>query len=239
MLLVLVHGSWHQGELWESVAALLRNDGHLVHTPTIAGHGKGAVRAGVSHADCVASITDYIRDQDLRDIVLIGHSFAGTIIGRVAEEVPDRIRRLVFWNAFVLLDGQSLHDNVPEVLAATFTALAGQSEDASVMMPFPIWRDLFIQDGDLDLARRSHEMLSPIPIRCFTDKVPMRSFYDLPIPKSYINCTDDNALGAGGWHPKMSTRLGFFRLVQMPGGHEAMFTKPTLLAEKIIEAARD
>jgi pimeloyl-ACP methyl ester carboxylesterase len=239
MLIVLVHGSWHQGELWEPVAAILRNDGHTIHTPTIAGHGKGATRAGVTHADCVASITNYIRQHDLRDFVLLGHSFAGTIIGRVAEEVPDRIRRLVYWNAFVLLDGQSLNDNVPQVMADTFVNLARETPDNSVMMPFPIWRELFIQDGDLAMAQRSYEMLSPIPIASFTDKVPMRSFYDLPIPKSYINCTEDNALGAGGWHPTMSTRLGLFRLVQMPGSHEAMFTKPALLAEKIVEAARD
>src|SRR5271168_5087205 len=129
MLIVLVHGSWHQGELWEPVAAILRNDGHIVHTPTIAGHGKGAARAGVTHADCVASITDYISQHDLRDFVLLGHSFAGTIIGRVAEEVPDRIRRLVFWNAFVLLDGQSLNDNVPQVLADTFVSLARETPD--------------------------------------------------------------------------------------------------------------
>ena len=239
MNLVLIHGSWHQGELWEPVAALLRNAGHVVHTPTIAGHGKGATRAGVTHADCVASIVDYIRAKDLRDFVLIGHSFAGTIIGRVAEELPDRIRRLVFWNAFVLLDGQSLNDNVPPHLADAFNALAKESADASVMMPFPIWREVFIQDADLDLAQRTYAMLSPIPIASFTDKVPMRTFYDLPIPKSYINCAEDNALGSGGWHPRMSTRLGMFRLVQMPGSHEAMFTNPALLAEKFVEAARD
>src|ERR1700748_1801213 len=186
MLIVLVHGSWHQGELWEPVAAMLRNAGHTVHTPTTRGHGKDAVRAGVTHADCVASITGYIRQHDLRDFVLVGHSFAGTIIGRVAEEVPDRIRRLVYWNAFVLLDGQSLNDNVPPFLAEAFTNLARETPDSSVMIPFPIWRELFIQDGDLAMAQYSHALLSPVPLASFTDKVPMKTFYGLAIPKSYI-----------------------------------------------------
>ena len=241
MKYVLVHGSWHQGELWEPVAGLLRNMGHEVHTPTIAGHGKNAARAGVSHADCVRSIVDHIRANDLRGFVLVGHSFGGTIIGRVAEELPDRITRLVYWNAFVLQDGDSLNDNVPPHLAQTFLDLAKQSPIGEVMLPFVVWREVFMQDADLALALRSYELLSPVPIRSFSDKVPMKTFYQLRIPKSYINCTEDNALGHGdwGWHPRMSSRLGMFRLIQMPGSHEVMFTNPTLLADKIVEAGRD
>src|SRR6187402_3480394 len=63
------------------------------------------------------SIVNYIADNDLRDFVLVGHSYGGTIIAKVAEAVPDRIERLVFWSAFVLLDGQSLLDETPQNVA--------------------------------------------------------------------------------------------------------------------------
>jgi hypothetical protein len=67
-------------------------------------------------------------------------------------------------------------------------------------------------------------------------------FYETSIPRNYLNCTEDTALPQGsdwGWHPRMSSRLGLFRLVHMPGSHEAIFTNPAALAEKIIEAGRD
>jgi hypothetical protein len=69
----------------------------------------------------------------------------------------------------------------------------------------------------------------------------MKKFYSLEIPRSYLNCTEDIALPPGewGWHPRMSSRLGLFRLVQMPGSHEVLFTNPKGLAEKLIEAGRD
>jgi pimeloyl-ACP methyl ester carboxylesterase len=111
---VLVHGSWHNGSAWRATVRHLESKGHTVVAPTHAGHGKNADRR-VNHAQCTMSLTDYVVARDLRDIVLVGHSFAGTVIAKVAEAVPDRIRRLVFWNAFALQDGHSLNDEIPPV----------------------------------------------------------------------------------------------------------------------------
>lgn len=237
---VLVHGSWHDGSLWEPVASHLRVYGHFVHTPTVAGHGPGADRR-VNHRQCTQSITDYILQNDLRDFVLLGHSYGGTIISKVAEAVPDRIRRLVFWNAFVLNDGESLLDNVPPHYRDLFGALAANSPDNTVTMPFPIWRDAFINDADLDRAQETYGWLTPEPYQPFADKLDLKVFHQLQIPKTYLNCTEDTALPQGewGWHPRMSSRLGLFRLVQMSGSHEVMFSDPQALAKKIIEAGRD
>lgn len=237
---ILVHGSWHDGTLWRPVADVLTALGHTVHTPTIAGHGPDVDR-DVDHADCTASIVNYIRDTNLHDFVLLGHSFGGTIIAKVAEQVPDRIRRLVFWNAFVLLDGESLMDNVPPHYRDLFSALAAASADRTVSMPFPVWREAFINDGDLAMAQQTHRLLTPEPFQPFADKLDLKIFHSLDIPRSYLNCTEDIALPPGewGWHPRMSSRLGLYRLVQMPGSHEVMFSNPQALAQKIVEAGRD
>jgi pimeloyl-ACP methyl ester carboxylesterase len=237
---VLVHGSWHDGSLWGPVADRLRELGHVVETPTIAGHGTGADKA-VTHEDCVRSITDFIVERDLSDVVLLGHSFGGTIIAKVAEEIPERLRRLIFWNAFVLEDGHCLNDEVPPQFAEMFDALAGASDDNTVMLPWPIWREVFINDADDALARSAYEQLSPEPYQPFTAKLDLKRFYELQIPRSYINCTEDISLPPGefGWHPRFSGRLGLCRLVQLPGSHEVLFTNPRLLAEKIVEAGRD
>jgi pimeloyl-ACP methyl ester carboxylesterase len=237
---VLVHGSWHDGALWEPVATPLTKAGHTVHTPTIAGHGVGVDKA-VDHDDCVASIVDHIVGLDLRDVVLLGHSFGGTVIARVAEEVPDRLRRLIFWNAFVPQPGNSLMDEVPPHYAELFHQLAAASDDNTVTLPFPIWREAFIQDADLALAQSTYAQLSPEPFQPFLDKLDLSRFYALETPKTYLNATEDTALPPGewGWHTRMSSRLGMYRLVQLPGSHEVMFTNPELLAAKIIEAGRD
>lgn len=235
---VLVHGSWHDNSAWAPVIARLEQQGHRAHAPTIAGHAPGDDKR-VSHADCVASVVDFIRTRDLRNFVLVGHSFGGTVIQRVAEEVPDRLRRLVFWNAFVLQDGESLEDNVPPHYKALFEAMA--QPDGGVMLPYPVWREAFINDADDTLARRAYDTLSPTPRRSHTDKVPLKTFFQLDVPKSYLNATEDTALPPGdyAWTPRFLARLGLARLVQMPGSHEVIFTNPTLLADKLVEAGRD
>ncbi|MFZ0636727.1 MAG: alpha/beta hydrolase [Candidatus Acidiferrales bacterium] len=237
---VLVHGSWHDGSAWDSAVHHLGGMGHKTFAPTIAGHGKGASK-NVNHAQCTKSVVDYIVSNSLSDIVLVGHSFGGTIISKVAEVIPDKIRRLVFLSAFILQDGESLSDNIPPHHVALFQQLARESADASVMLPFPIWREAFINDADLKLAELTYALLSPEPSGPFGEKLDLKKFYSLEIPKSYIYCTEDTALPQGewGWHPRMSNRLGLFRLVQMPGSHEVMFTNPKGLAAKIIEAGRD
>ena len=109
------------------------------------------------------------------------------------------------------------------------------------MLPFSIWREAFINDADLDVARASYEQLSAEPYQQMTEPLDLRTFYTLDTPRSYLNGTEDIALPQGewGWHPRMSSRLGLYRLVQMPGSHEVIFTDPNGLADKIVEAGRD
>jgi hypothetical protein len=141
----------------------------------------------------------------------------------------------------VLADGNCLNDEIPPYYVQLFDSLAAQSKDGTVLMPFSIWREAFVNDGDLETARSTYARLSPEPYGLFCEKLDLKKFYALELPRSYLNCTEDIALphGEWGWHPRMSSRLGLFRLVQMPGSHEALFTNPAMLAEKIIEAGRD
>ena len=237
---VLVHGSWHDGSAWEPVRTHLEEKGHRAFSPTIAGHGKG-VDKNVNHAQCTQSIIDFILEKDLYDVVLLGHSFGGTILSQVAPALPERMRRLIFWNAFVCEDGNSLLDEIPGHYQALFAGLVAHSSDHTVTLPFPIWREAFINDADLELAQAAYARLSPEPYQPFCDKLDMKPFHAVDIPKSFLNCTEDIALPPGewGWHPRMSNRLGLYRLVQMPGSHEVIFTNPIGLAEKIVEAGRD
>lgn len=236
--IVLIHGSWHDGTLWEPVAKYLRKLGATVHCPTIAGHGPNANR-NVNHAQCTESIVNYLIENDLNDIILLGHSYGGTIISKVAEAAPERIRQLIYWNAFVLLDGENMFDNMPEAYYQLFESLAKTSDDNTVLLPYDVWRNAFINDADENMAQETYQKLTPEPCQPFHDRLDLKKFYQLDIPKTYLNCTEDQALPAGFWHPKMSSRLGQFKLIEMAGSHEAMFTRPEELASKIIEAVQE
>ncbi len=238
---VLIHGSWHTGAHWTPVVGDLHQAGHRAFAPTVLGHGEGAEKR-VNHVQQVDDLVNQLIQRNLHDIVLVGHSYAGTLTARLAEEIPDRIRRLVFWNAFVPRRGNCLLDEVPPHYRTLFDELAAASSDGTVMLPYPIWREAFINDADEALAKSSYDSLSPEPYQPHCDKLDLERFYATQIPKSYLNGTEDNALPQGaewGWHPRMSSRLGLFRLIQMPGSHEVIFTNPGGLAAKLIEAGRD
>jgi pimeloyl-ACP methyl ester carboxylesterase len=239
MRFLLVHEAWHDGSLWAEVAAHLRDDGHEVHTPTVAGHGPDALH-DLGHAECTDSILAYLIDHDLRDVVLVGHGFGGTFVSKVAEAVPERLERLVYLNGIVLADGESLKSVVPGSYRELLQGLAEGSCDASLTMPFRLWREAFVNDADLPTAQRTWKLLSPQPYRPLAEALDLKKFYSLQLPASYLNCTEDISLPLGDYalFPRMACRLGLFRLVQMPGGHETLFTAPRRLAGKLIEAGR-
>lgn len=237
---VLVHGAWHTGDLLEPVAAPIRAAGHEVHLPTIAGNLPGGSKdVGLDVA--IGSIVDYLDEHDLRDVVLLGHSYGGMVITGVADRVPERLRRLVYWNAFVPNDGECLNDMVPPHYVALFDGVSQASADNTVMLPFPIWREAFINDADLARAEETFAMLNPHPYATFTDAISLtKNPAEMEIGKSYVLCVEDTALPHSmPWHPRLSEKLGLFRLVTTGGSHEACFTDPEGLADAILRAGRD
>lgn len=237
---VLVHGAWHTGELLEPVAQHLRAQGHTVHCPTLAGNRPGDDRSRTGLHEAVQSLIDYLNQHDLKDVRLMGHSYGGMVISHVADQLPQRLRRLIYWNAFVPLDGESLNDMVPPHYTALFDQIADANQGA-VMLPYPIWREVFINDADAALAEKSYGLLNPHPYKTFTDKAALsQPLAALALGKSYINCQQDTAMPHSlGWHPRLSERLGLFRLVECPGSHELCFTDPQALAQAIAQAGRD
>lgn len=236
---VLLHGSWHGGWAWEPVAWCLRELGHRAHTPTYPGHLPGASRTGIRHDDYVAAIRSYLEGQDLRDVVLVGHSFGGSVVSRVSQEVPERCKRLVFHTAFVVEDGRSVNDNFPPEQTSAFSTAAAASPDNTVACPWEAFRDEFMQDAAPEAARSVWERLVPQPFSPWNEKLDLAEFHRGELPRSFIAVQDDRALPPGVWHPHMSSRLGRFKLVEMGGSHEVMFTRPAELARALVDAAND
>ena len=237
---VLVHGAWHTGTELEPCAGRLRARGHTVHCPTLAGNRVGDDRSRIGLPEAAQSLVDFVEQHDLRQVRLVGHSYGGMVLSQVAHRLQDRLARLVYVNAFVPEPGQSLVDLVPPVYVGLFDQIAAQNQGA-VVLPFPIWREAFINDADLALAQSAYDQLNPHPYKTFTDKAQMPSpMAALEIGKSYVNCVLDTALPHSmPWHPRLSERLGLFRYVECSGSHEVWFTDPEAIAEAIEIAGRD
>lgn len=237
---VLVHGAWHTGAGLEAVAAHLRTAGHTVHCPTLAGNRAGDDRARTGLADAVASLVEFVDSHNLERVRLVGHSYGGMVISGATAQLLPRLARLVYVNAFVPMPGECLNDMVPPHYKGMFDAIAAGSGNA-VMLPFEVWREAFINDGDLALAQSAFAKLNPHPYRTFTEASAItQPMAAVAVGKSFVNCVLDVALPASlPWHPRLSERLGLFRYIESAGSHEAWFTQPAALARAIVEAGRD
>ena len=112
---VLVHGAWHGGWCWRHVAARLREAGHEVHSPTLTGLGERAHLAkpeiGLrTHVDDLLGLLTY---EDLQNVVLVGHSYAGLVVREAADRKPERVSRITMVDAWAGRDGESLDDLAP------------------------------------------------------------------------------------------------------------------------------
>jgi hypothetical protein len=130
---------------------------------------------------------------------------------------------------------------LPAKYTALFAAIAAQRGDGGITLPFSIWQQAFINDADPEIAARAYRTLNPHPIRTLSDRISLNTNPNrMDVAKSYINCTDDISLPQDhSWHPRLSQKLGLFRLTQVPGSHELCFSNPPRLAQAILDADHD
>jgi pimeloyl-ACP methyl ester carboxylesterase len=233
---VLITGAWHGGWAWRPVAEHLRAAGNRVLTPTLPGLSDGDDPTAYSLGDVVDSVVDLFEDEDLRDVTLIGHSWGGYVITGAAPRVAGRLRKLVYWSAFVPAEGRTLYDEVPPHYRELFDAQAEASGNNSVTLPFEVWQGAFMQNASEELQRLVHSLLVPQPMQYFTAAVDPVDPEQLGVPVSYLIGENDQALPEGeyGW-ARFADRLGV-KPATAPGSHEACFTRADELAESFLKA---
>ena len=161
---VLVHGSWQGAWCWDGVREHLRARGHRVLAPALPGRGAVADdRSWIGPGDNVAAVLLALDTAGDEPVVLVGHGLGGVTVSQVADRRPDRIDRLVYCAAFVLEDGESAGDVMPEQMRTAIAELAATRADRAIPMPWELWRANFIQTADEQLARASFGRLVPDP----------------------------------------------------------------------------
>jgi pimeloyl-ACP methyl ester carboxylesterase len=233
---VLITGAWHGGWAWRPVAEHLRAAGCRVLTPTLPGLSDGDDPAAHTLTDVIDSVVDLVEGEDLRDVTLVGHSWGGYVIAGAAPRLASRLRKLVFWSAFVPAAGRTLYDECPPHYQALFDAQAAASGNNSVAMPFEVMRAGFMQDATEEEVRLVHSLLVSQPMQYFTEAVEPLDLDSLGVPVTYLLSEDDIGLPPGeyGW-ARFADRLGV-PAVPAPGSHEACFTRPAELAEAFLKA---
>jgi pimeloyl-ACP methyl ester carboxylesterase len=233
---VLVHGGAHGGWCYGKVAPLLRQEGHEVLTPTMTGVGE---RSHVLSPDIdldfhIRDIVAVLHYEDVRDAILVGHSYGGMVITGVADRAPDRVGRLVFLDAANPENGQSLAEIAAPLMDAARRDL--RVVDGVELVLFPGTEPLpnyGVTDPD-DVAWMQ-ERLTPHPWKCFEQQLVLTDEAALAkIPQYHIVCASTLATRAPDL---MANARAEGRLWDIDTGHDLMITEPRAVADALLEVA--
>jgi pimeloyl-ACP methyl ester carboxylesterase len=234
---VLVHAAWHGGWCWKKVVPLLQKRGHFVVTPTLTGLGERAhlARPEVGLATHITDVVNVLRSDDLRDVVLVGHSSSGAVVTGIADRAPERIARVVYLDAFVPDDGQSVLDLLAPERRQAFESLV-QGEGQGWLVPRfapPPWetivRDLWGVRDDADV-KWILERLVPTPIGHFKDTVRRSNPAAAKLPCTYIRCPKYPS-ARFDQHAETAKKTPGWQFRELPASHLPFVTVPDALVE--------
>jgi pimeloyl-ACP methyl ester carboxylesterase len=229
--IVLVHGMSHGGWAWAPLAARLERAGHRVVAPDLPGHGRRAHERGRASVLAYArAVADAMILAGVTDAVVVGHSMGGIVIPKVAELVEARVAHLVFLAAVVLPHGGSLLDtHLGGASAAVLRGLAAAGGGA-VQYPAQMEWARWLNDmapGD-ERVVTTLTRLTPQPLRPWRERVDLRRFYAMRVPRTYIRCLRDAAVPPAR-AARYAARLGVTP-VDLDTAHEPMLSAPDRLA---------
>jgi pimeloyl-ACP methyl ester carboxylesterase len=238
---VLVHGAWHGGWCYRDTAAALRAAGHTVFTPTHTGVGERAHQQAenITLETHIRDVCGCIEAEELSDVVLCGHSYGGMVITGVADRLPERVKALVYLDAFVPQHGQSLNGLLPvalgpEVAAGFLGAFRGSALEGHCGLMAPIPAEAF------NVAADKREWVDrrcvPQALATFESPLLLTGAGSAVKERVYIL--------ADGWDPspfryfaaKCDGQPGW-RVVKMPCGHDVMVDQPQALAAELMRLA--
>jgi pimeloyl-ACP methyl ester carboxylesterase len=229
---VLVHGLAHGGWCWKRVADHLRAAGHDVYTPTQTGLGERChlLSADIGISIFVEDLVNVIEYEEISDIILVGHSFGGMAITGVADMMPERIRHIVYLDAIVPQNGQSVFSQLPESVVNERMKMANDYDGGKSFPPFdPEAFEVTDPDDIAWLKRR----LTPHPVKTYVEPISLRNPPAHNLNRTYIRCTKP------GYPPVETTATWLkqqsgWNYIELASGHDAPVTAPADLTEILL-----
>jgi len=227
---VVAHGAWSAGWVWKKMRPLMAARGHTLITPTYTGLGE---RAHLAHKDL--NLESHIQDmlavlefEDLKDIILIGHSYGGMVATGVADRARGKIKHLVYLDAFAPENGKAVHDYVP---AERRDGARKAAVDGWKVMPGPPPPDTSPEDVAWVTPRRT-----PQPLQCFEQKIAFKNG-PLTLPRTYIYAKIPNPGDYFRQFMERGRKEGW-AVYEMDASHSPHITAPDALMEILDKVAR-
>lgn len=231
---VLVHGAWHGGWCWAKVAPMLEQAGHRVYTPTLTGLGERAhlLTKEVNLATHISDVIGLLEYEDLMDVVLVGHSYAGIVIRGAAERAFRRIKKLVYLDAVLPLSGESVlgTDSLdqPHRVAARL-----YGDGWRIPKPRPEGANGVLGVTDKEDLEWMVERLTDHPLATFEQPLKLDNAEATAVPGAYVLCTGRK----NEWFESMAKRaksMGF-QYFEINTGHDAMISAPRDVVAVLLE----
>lgn len=229
---VCLPGAWMGAWSWQFVLQRLAAAGHDARALPFRGVGERAAELSpeldndVFLADTLATL----EREDLRDIVLVGHSFGSLIAGLVTDRLPERIAHLVIIDGGIPQDGQSIFGRIPKEIVAKRQKLVRQVNGTDVL-PFAPVGSLIIDDPEL--AAWTHRQLTPHPLACYTKPIRLAHPAGNGRPVTYIACTKPRYPVSAGMHEKVQA-MSHIRYRPIEAGHNCIISAPDLVAQELL-----
>ena len=222
---VLVHGSCHGGWCWKKLIPLLNRNGDIVYTPTLTGLGERShlVNKSIGLDTHILDIVQLLKYEDLDEVILVGHSYGGLVIGGVTEKVSHRVRRLVFLDAYIPQDNRSAFDIIPG-LENVYEKRRLKEEGKGWLVKSYTPEEFGVTDPD-DIKWMSPR-LSPMPWHTHDQPIRINNMNAPRLPKSFITFSE---FGHSQFKSlKSDASWDYYELMR---GHDTMITAPNELVE--------
>jgi len=232
---VLLHGAWHGAWCWKRVSQRLRAAGHTVYTPTLTGLGERShlLNADITLETHALDLINVFLWEDLKDVVLVGHSFGGIAASAAADRIAERIQRLVYLDSLIIQSGESPFSVLPPDVAQTRRALARQSP-GGLSIPTPPPEAFGVTDAQD--AQWLREKCTPHPVSTYESTLTLSHPVGNGLPASYIAVKPDYAPLASvrQWVRDHTT----WDYHEIDSGHDAMVTSPELVSELLMQISK-
>ena len=215
---VFVPGAWDGGWDYRIVDSILTAKGDIVYRPTLTGLGerRHLANADINLTTHINDIVNVFKFEDLHNVILVGHSYGGMVISGVAEQVPERIKQLIYLDAFVPNNGESIKiivDSAWDIMVTPFL------KDGLISYPFGATNQIPPTDV-------------PQPLKTFTETLNISNPLIKKIPTAYILMLKDGKGGFEEWGASRARERGW-KIFTFEGGHYSMREQPEALVKKL------
>ena len=234
---VLVHGAWHGAWCWARVLPRLRAAGHVAHAVTLTGSGDRAhlLSADIRLATHVQDVVATVEAEELADVVLVGHSYAGLVVTGAADQLlaanPARVRHLVYVDAVTPHPGESWSSqHPPETVAARIEAAKASG---GLSLPPPDATAFGLAGADRDWVNHRQ---TPFPFGVYRDLLAFDATRVARVPRTFIDCTSPALPTIAVMRQRVRSEAGW-NVVEIATGHDPMVSEVEALVAVVLRCA--